>query len=124
MSDLQKVYFTEDAGAEIRALPGDRKAWIEAKVRHVTAVGWAESLRLKLVKDLKDKYGTHEIRIKGKGASYRLLCYPLSGLAGRIVVTTTCSGKGSLMGRRLKQECRQAKNRLDKWVSNNEELLR
>lgn len=119
------IYFTDEAEAEVLDLPADQKARVQNKARHVEKVGWEESLKLRLVKKLKnDKHETYEVIVKGRGPAYRLLCYPLAGRDGRLVLVAACKAKRILLGRGLARESAKAAKRRDKWMSDHKEELR
>lgn len=116
MSDVAEILFTSDALTEIKAVPAAQRALVLAKIAQVQKVGWQQSLENRAVKKLKDEI--FEIIQKGKGAAYRVLCFTAKGEDGRIVVTTSCVAKSTLLKQlRFKQEVKRAETRRQQWLS-------
>jgi phage-related protein len=123
MKDELNFTATPEARDEIRAFGGDVAARIGEKQRHIKAIGWAEALRLEIVKQLpRIDRDIYEIVIRGKGEAYRVLCFPTGDERGRLIVLTSCVTKGMVLTQRklVKHVERAAKRRTD-WIQRDRE---
>ena len=77
--------------------------------------GWAAATADQSVRHLRE--GIHELRILGKGASFRVLFFLVPGRSPRVVVLTTCASKSEMKKRkRFEAELQRAKTRRDLWL--------
>ncbi|HEX6913024.1 MAG TPA: type II toxin-antitoxin system RelE/ParE family toxin [Longimicrobium sp.] len=114
---MLRITLTDEAKHEIRSLGGKAQARIGEKINYVQRLGWEEALKLELVKDLGSIVaGMFEIIIKGKGESYRALCFPTRDSEGRLVVVASAVAKSTVLGNaRLKRHVRRAAERRAEW---------
>lgn len=114
MSDGVEVVLTEWYKAELLRLSEDAQDRIERKLRDFGQKGWAGAVADQSVKHLRD--GIHELRILGRGASFRVLFFIVPGRSPRVVVLTTCAAKSAMKKRpRLEAEIERAKGRRAAW---------
>ena len=120
---MLRITLTDEAKDEIRSLGSKAQARIGEKINHVQRLGWEEALKLELVKDLGSLVaGMFEIVIKGKGESYRALCFLTRDAEGRLVVVTSAVAKSAVLGTgRLKRHVRRAAERRAEWMKKQEE---
>jgi hypothetical protein len=118
-----RITLTDEAKDEIRSLGSRAQARIGEKVNYVQRLGWDEALKLELVKDLGNIVaGMFEIIIKGKGESYRALCFLTRDSEGRLVVITSAVAKSTVLGNaRLKRHVRRAAERRATWIKQHTE---
>jgi phage-related protein len=116
MSEITEITYTEEAEAEIDALPATDRARVLAKIQLVKDVGWQMALREQRVKKLRGEI--YEVRITGRGAAYRVFCFPHGAQRGRLVVTTSCVKKSWLLKkRRMQTAVERAELRRQKWLA-------
>lgn len=120
---MLRITLTDEAKEEIRALGSNARARIGEKINYVQQLGWDEALRLAIVKDLGSiAAGIFEIIVKGKGESYRALCFATRNSEGRLVVVTSAVAKSTVLGNtRLKRHVRRAAERRASWLSKHSE---
>lgn len=115
MSDISAIVFTDDAAAEIARIPAPLRAIVLSKIEQVQMVGWQQSLTNRSVKKIGDEI--FEIIQKGRGAAYRVLCFTTRGPDGRLVVTTSCVAKSTMLKQiRFKREVERAETRRQTWL--------
>lgn len=104
---------------ELLALPAEQQARIAGRVRLLGARGLAASARLGHVKALED--GIWELRVLGKGPSFRLLFFVAPGRTPRLVVLTSCVRKSEMLRRNvLDAAVARARRRRDLWLRGEE----
>lgn len=122
MTDGFQVELTDEAQQEILGFGKAAAARIGERIRQAQEVGWQESQKIRLVKNLGSiEPGIYEIIVKGKGEAYRILCFPVGMRDGRLVVLTSCVAKSRLLHGGLRRNVRIAAHRRDKWLQDNQE---
>lgn len=119
MQDALTIEFTTWFIEELQELPTDEQARVARRLAVLERKGWAASAENRDVAPLKD--GIWEVRIVGKGPSYRLLCFQIPGDPGRIVVLTSCVKKGLMKKSAVKDaEIERASTKRALWLSQQE----
>jgi phage-related protein len=114
MSDSFDVVLTEWYKLELLELPEGDQARVKRKLHDFSGKGWAAAITDQSIRHLRE--GIHELRILGKGASFRVLCFLVPGRSPRVVVLTTCASKSKMKKRkRFEAEIERAKTRRDLW---------
>jgi hypothetical protein len=92
---------------------------VTRKLRTVRNKKWSEAIADRSIAPLTD--GIHEVRILGRGAAYRLLCFVAPGRGVRLVVLTGCVNKGVVKKRAgMAAEIARAKARRQVWLNEQE----
>jgi hypothetical protein len=114
MGDSFDVVLTEWYKSELLELPERDQVRVKRKLHDFCGKGWTAAITDQTVRHLRD--GIHELRILGRGASFRVLFFLVPGRSPRVVVLTTCASKSEMKKRqRLKTEIERAKARRDVW---------
>lgn len=114
MSDSFDLVPTPWYQSEILELPDAEQDRIERKLGDFREKGWKAATGDGTVKHLRD--GIHEVRILGRGASYRVLFFLMPGRSPRVVVLTACVAKSVMKKRqRLEAEIERARTRRAAW---------
>jgi hypothetical protein len=114
MSDSFDVVLTEWYKSELLDLPEKDQVRVKRKLRDFSGKGWTAAIADQTARHLRE--GIHELRILGRGASFRILFFLVPGRSPRVVVLTTCASKSEMKKRqRLQAEIERAKTRRDLW---------
>jgi hypothetical protein len=119
VNDGIEVVVTEGYEEDLARLPGVDQLRVTRKVDTLRRKKWSGAIADRSIAPLVD--GIYEVRVLGRGASYRLLFFLAPGRSPRVVVLTACITKGVMKKRAaLSAEIARANSRQKAWVQEQE----